>query len=89
VLCALLVGVAGCSPRHHIQIESNTCWTGDVDADQYIEGCGNTSYKVIGAVRCVSVTRKGAPTVGTLRVRIDDGPWSDTVNQYGNVEACR
>ena len=77
---------AGCSPRHRIQVESDTCWTGTVNNDQFIDDCGNSSYKVIGTLRCVKIEKK--TTYGYLRIRIDDHPWADTVDQYGIIQAC-
>jgi hypothetical protein len=86
LLCVLLAGAAGCSKRHHIQIESDTCWTGTVNGDQYINDCGSTTYTVVGTLRCVKV-RRTTPG-GTLRLRVDDHPWVSSEDQYGIVQAC-
>ena len=84
--CVLLVAAAGCSKRHRIQVESDTCWNGTVNGEQYINDCGNSSYRVIGTLRCVKVQK--ATTSGYLRLRIDDHPWTDTADSYGIIQAC-
>ena len=86
VVLVVLVASGGCSKRYRIQIESDTCWEGSVDNTQGISGCGNSSYKVIGPMRCVGV-HKSTPN-GFLHVRIDNGPWSTTTDPYGDIEAC-
>lgn len=86
LLCVLLAGAAGCSKRYRIQVESDTCWIGVVNGDQYINGCGNSSYKVVGTLRCVQVRRNDPG--GSLRVRIDEHPWVSATDQYGFVQAC-
>jgi hypothetical protein len=91
VLCAVLgvltvlVALGGCSKRYQIDIESDTCWQGNVDS-QGISGCGNSTYKVIGPMRCV-VLSKQTP-IGYLRVRIDGRAWTETSAPYGSLEAC-
>ncbi len=85
ILLAVAFAAAGCSPQHRIQVDSNTCWHGTVNGDQYISGCGPATYKVLGKLDCARVIKESA---GTLRVRIDDNAWSDTEDQYGFVQAC-
>lgn len=88
-LCVALVGLVvlgGCSKRYRIEIQSDTCWDGRVDDGQGISGCGNSTYKVVGPMRCVNLTKK-SPT-GFLRVRVDGRAWSETTDPYGSVEAC-
>jgi len=82
----LVLAAAGCSPRHEIHIESDTCWQGTVNGDQYISDCGNANYKVIGTLHCVKL-QKNTPT-GSLRVRIDDNPWISTAGDFGQIQAC-
>ncbi len=84
--CVALAAAAGCSKRHTIHIESNTCWSGSVNGDQNINDCGNATYKVIGTLRCVRV--KVNTTTGFVRVQIDDHPWANTPDAYGVVQAC-
>lgn len=86
LMCVLLAAASGCSRRHTIHIESDRCWAGTVNGDQSISGCGNSTYKVLGAMRCVAVRRTDPG--GTLRVRIDDHPWVSATDQFGNVQAC-
>jgi len=57
-----------------------------VNDDQYINDCGNSSYRVIGTLRCVKIQK--STTYGSLRVRIDDHPWIATVDVYGIIQAC-
>ena len=83
---AALVALGGCSKRYQIEIQSDTCWDGSVDNNNNISGCGNSSYKVVGPMRCV-VVHKNSPN-GYLRVRIDGRPWVETSEAYGSVEAC-
>ena len=86
VLVCIALAAAGCSRRHRIQIESDTCWTGKVNADQSFSDCGNATYRVIGTLRCVTVKRE--TSAGYVRVRIDDHPWAETQDQFGTVQAC-
>ena len=85
-LCAVLGVLGGCSKRHHIEIQSDTCWTGSVDNTQSIYDCGNTSYKVVGPMRCVRVQKQSLD--GYLRIRVDGGAWSETSAPYGITQAC-
>jgi len=84
---AVLVALSGCSKRYRIEIQSDTCWQGSVDNTQNISGCGGSTYKVVGPMRCV-VLNKTSP-LGYLRVRIDSRPWTETSDAYGSVEACQ
>lgn len=87
MLGAVLTASAGCSKQHHIYVESDGCWSGTVDSDQYINGCGNSSYKVLGSLKCVQIEKSG--TRGTyLRVRIDEGAWASTPDTYGVIQVC-
>ena len=86
IALAVLAGLGGCSKRYQIQIESDTCWDGSVDNSNGISGCGNSTYKVVGPMRCVVVNKK-SPN-GYLRVRIDGRSWTETSEAYGSVEAC-
>jgi hypothetical protein len=58
-----------------------------VDNSNGISGCGNSTYKVVGPMRCV-VLSKTSPQ-GYLRVRIESGPWAETSDSYGSVEVCQ
>lgn len=77
----------GCSKRYRIEIQSDTCWNGAIDDSQTIYGCGNSSYKVLGAMRCVRMQK--STNAGYLRVRIDKGPWAETTDPLGIVQVCR
>jgi len=97
--CALLVslpgavalGLAGCAKRHHINIESNTCWTAVVDNEggpvAVGNECGNVNFRVAGDVHCVRVTNLN--DTGFVRVRIDDGVFVTNSAPRGTAEACR
>ncbi|MCC6348914.1 MAG: hypothetical protein IT347_04880 [Candidatus Eisenbacteria bacterium] len=90
LLATVLAGslaTGGCSKRYRIEIQSDTCWDGQIDEGQGIFDCGNSSYKVIGALRCVRVQKKTA--AGYVRVRIDSGPWAETSEPNGIVQVCR
>lgn len=86
LMCAALVLTAGCSKRHKIHVESDTCWSGTVNDDQFIHDCGNSTYRVLGTLRCVKINK--TTTTGYLRVRIDDRPWADTPDAYGSIQVC-
>ena len=88
VLIVALAAVAyGCSRRSTVQIESNTCWTAQFDNQQSTQDCGNVTYKVIGPLNCVEVRKSSVN--GTVRVRIDNGPWAETSDSLGVVQVCR
>ena len=78
---------AGCSKTYHIQIQSDTCWEGDVDGDEYFTDCGDSNYKVIGTLTCVELTK--TTSNGYLRMRVDGGPWAQTTDPYGRVQICK
>lgn len=80
---------AACAKRHHIAIESNTCWILIVDHQRnaVINDCSNSNYRVAGDVKCVAVTN--LTDIGFVRVRIDDGAWSESSAPRGTAEACR
>jgi hypothetical protein len=84
--CAALAAASGCSKQHKIQIESDTCWYGLVNREQAVTDCGNSSYKILGALGCVRIQKQTAN--GYLRVRIDTGPWAQTTDSYGIVQVC-
>jgi hypothetical protein len=84
--CLVLVTTAGCSKRHRVYVESNACWVGTINSDQNINGCGNATYRIIGPLHCVRVTKTSLS--GSVRVRIDDQPWASTPDQYDVVQAC-
>lgn len=95
--CALLASLAallalsgaGCAKRHHINIESNTCWNAIIDKQKssVIADCGSQTYRVAGEVHCVAVTNLN--DTGFVRVRIDDGAWVENTAPRGTAEACR
>ena len=85
LLAALATG--GCSKRYHIEIQSDTCWSGVIDDGASFFDCGNASYKVVGPMRCVRVQKQTA--TGYVRVRIDGGTWVETTDTQTFVQACR
>ena len=88
-LLAVLAAGVGCAKRHHIAIQSNTCWITIIDRQRQavINDCGNTTYRVAGDIHCVAVTNLN--DTGFVRVSIDDGPWSESSAPRGTAEACR
>lgn len=86
LLAALLVS-AGCSKKHRIEVESDGCWNGTVNNEQFISDCGNASYRVLGVLRCVKVQRSSVST-HFLRVRLDEGPWAQNPDSFGVVQVC-
>ena len=85
LLAALATG--GCSKRFHIEIQSDTCWSGVIDDGASFFDCGNANYKVVGPMRCVRLQKRTSN--GYLRVRIDDGAWTETTDPLGIIQACR
>jgi len=85
-LAALLVG--SCSNTHHLNIESDTCWLMVIDGqtEAVNRDCGNANFKIIGGFHCVRVTNLG-PT-GTVRIRVDGGPWTAHVGPNDTAESC-
>ena len=87
---ALLLAAGGCAKRHRIQVQSDTCWDGIIDHQDtaHIGTCGDATYRVAGDIHCVVVQKQKADT-GYLRIRIDEGPWSETTDPLGIVQVCR
>jgi len=88
LLCLALGVAAGCSKTHSVQVQANSCWAGTINGDQYITGCGNALYKVLGPVGCVRVSPTSGDSTALIRVRLDNGPWYDTRDRYGFVQVC-
>jgi hypothetical protein len=89
-LAALLGATAGCSTEYRIQIESATnCWRMSVDNQNTSEDdrCQSTSYRVVGNFKCVRV--QNLSDFGFVRVRINNGPWSESTLPFGSVQACK
>ena len=84
---ALLAG--SCSNTHHLNIESDTCWLMVIDGqtEAVTRDCGNANFKIIGGFHCVRVTNLG-PT-GTVRIRVDGGPWTAKVDVNEVAESCK
>ena len=87
VILALLVG--SCSNTHHLNIESDTCWLMSIDGqtEAVSRDCGNANFKIIGGFHCVRVTNLGPD--GTVRIRVDGGPWTTKVGPQETAESCR
>ncbi len=91
-LCALAIlafaGI-GCSKRHRISIQSDSCWIVVIDKDlgAVSSDCGNQNFRVAGEIHCVAITNRD--TLGFVRVRIDDGPWAENALPLGTAEICR
>jgi hypothetical protein len=85
-LAALLV--SSCSNTHHVNIESDTCWLMVIDGqtEAVTRDCENANFKIIGGFHCVRVTNLG-PT-GTVRLRVDGGPWTTYVAPNETAESC-
>jgi hypothetical protein len=86
-LCLALVPLAGCSRTYHIQIQSDTCWEGLVNGDQFLSDCGDSNYKVVGKLTCMRVSKITAN--GYLRMRVDGGPWAETTQDHGVLQICQ
>jgi len=86
VILALVVG--SCSNTHHLNIESDTCWLMVIDGqtEAVTRDCMNANFKIIGGFNCVRVTNLG-PT-GTVRIRVDGGPWTAKVGPNEVAESC-
>jgi hypothetical protein len=87
LLCLALAATTGCSKRHRVYIESNGCWSGNINGDQNIYDCGNATYRIVGPLHCVRVSLTSS-TTAYLRVKIDDGAWVSNPDQYGIVQTC-
>lgn len=91
-VCALVTlafaGI-GCSKRHRISIQSDSCWFVVIDnqSGAVSSDCGNQNFRVAGEIHCVAVTNRD--TLGFVRVRIDDGAWAESAVPLGTAEICR
>jgi uncharacterized lipoprotein YajG len=92
-LCVLMLMalplLTGCSKRHRIEFQSNTCWIASIDRQNttVMNECGSVNFKVAGEIQCVRVTNLS--DTGYVRVRIDDGLWAESTAPRGTVETCR
>ena len=86
-LLALFVG--SCSNTHHLNIESDTCWLMVIDGqtEAVTRDCLSANFKIIGGFHCIRVTNLG-PT-GSVRIRVDGGPWTASVGPNDTAESCR
>jgi hypothetical protein len=90
MLCALLAAAgAGCSKRHHIEVQSNTCWIATIDRQKsaIFSDCESRNYRVAGEIHCVAVTNLS--DTGYVRIRVDEGAWVESSAPHGTAEACR
>ena len=90
LLTALLsLTLAACAKKHHIDIQSNTCWTAVIDQEggSIANDCGNATFRVAGEVHCCAV--RNLNDTGFVRVRIDDGVWAVSSAPKGTAQACR
>ncbi len=89
LMAVLVPTLPGCAKRHHIKIESNTCWIATIDRQSgaVTNDCGNQSFRVAGEVHCVAVTNLA--DTGFVRVRIDEGAWAESSAPRGTAETCR
>ena len=89
LFAVLAAAGAGCAKRHHIAIESNTCWilTIDHQKNAVINDCSNSSFRVAGDVKCVAITNLN--DTGFVRIRLDDGVWAESSTPRGTAEICR
>lgn len=86
MLCTILAA-GGCSKRHRIEIESNTCWDGIINNQQGISGCNNKNYKIIGELGCARIQKQ--TVAGYLRMRVNGGAWTETSEQFGLLQICQ
>jgi hypothetical protein len=94
LFAALAAAGSGCSTEFRIQVESaeppnNNCWRMSVDNQNTSEDdrCQSTSYRVVGNFKCVRV--QNLSTFGFVRVRINNGPWSESTLPQGSVQSCK
>ncbi len=89
LLATTVLGAAGCGKRSRIVIESNTCWNwrAENQGSAVSSDCGNARYKVFGDIGCVTI--QNITDTGYVRIRIDDGPWAETVGPRGIARACK
>ncbi|MEQ1833076.1 MAG: hypothetical protein ABL977_08460 [Candidatus Eisenbacteria bacterium] len=85
----LVCTLTGCSKRHRISIQSNTCWIATIDKQSgaVTNDCGPQDFRVAGEIHCVAVTNLA--DTGFVRVRIDDGAWAESSAPRGTAETCR
>ena len=89
-LAALAAAGSGCSTEYRIEVQSGTnCWRMSVDNQNTSEDdrCQSTSYRVIGNFSCVRV--QNLSDFGFVRVRINNGPWSESTLPLGSVQTCK
>ena len=87
---AMAVAGSGCSTEYRIQVESGgNCWRMSVDNQNTSEDdrCVSTSYRVVGNFKCVRV--QNLSDFGYVRVRINNGPWSESTLPLGSVQTCK
>ena len=87
---ALAAAGSGCSTEYRIEVQSSTnCWRMSVDNQNTSEDdrCQSTSYRVIGNFGCVRV--QNLSDFGFVRVRINNGPWSESTLPQGSVQTCK
>ena len=88
---ALALGLAGCAKRHHINIQSNSCWTAVIENEgssvAVANECGDANFRVAGELHCIRVTNLN--DTGFVSVRIDDGAFITSSAPRGTAEACR
>ena len=83
VLCALLLVACGCSKK--VEVQSDGCYHGTVGG-QWIDACGNKTYKLDGDPKCAVFVRKDDGTF--LRARIKGGRWQETTTPFDSVTVC-
>ena len=87
---ALAATGSGCSTEFRIEVQSSTnCWRMSVDNQNTSEDdrCQSTSYRVVGNFKCVRV--QNLSDFGFVRVRINNGPWSESTLPLGSVQSCK
>ena len=93
MFAALAAAGSGCSTEFRIQVESQgspaNCWRMSVDNQNTSEDdrCQSTSYRVVGNFKCVRV--QNLSDFGYVRVRINNGPWSESTIPLGSVQTCK
>lgn len=93
LLAALAAAGSGCSSEFRIEVQSQAnpanCWRMSVDNQNTSEDdrCQTTSYRVIGNFTCVRV--QNLNDFGFVRVRINNGPWSESTLPLGSVQTCK
>ena len=90
LFAAAAFGGSGCSTEFRIQVESaDNCWRMSVDNQNTSEDdrCQSTSYRVVGNFQCVRV--QNLSDFGFVRVRINNGPWSESTIPQGSVQTCK